>query len=82
MQGQWSQSCCQIAGGKEEGLFLTQLGMGFGMSQSLCWPASGQGQAPGPDSPRTWSGLLMGWMHLQPVGMWFSFFFFWRLKLF
>ena len=28
------------------GRFLTQLGEGYGVSQCLCWPASGQGQGP------------------------------------
>ena len=39
-------------------MFLTQLGMVSVFSQSLCWPASGQGQ--GPAGPRARCGLLMG----------------------
>ena len=43
------------------GQFLTQLGMRFGVSQNLCWPASGQGR--GPACPRVVSGLLLaGWV--------------------
>ena len=43
------------------GNFLTQLGMGSGVSQSLCWPASRQGW--GPADPRVGSGLLwVGWV--------------------
>ena len=52
-KAQGSQSWCQITGW---GQFLTELGTGSRVSQSLCWSASGQGW--GPASPRTGSDLL------------------------
>ena len=57
--------------GQGAGQFLIQLGMGSQVSQSLCWPVSGQGQ--GPAGPRAGSGLLWaGWgivffLHLSGV---------------
>ena len=47
------------------GWLLTQLDMGFGVSQSLCWPASGQGR--GPAGSRVGSALLSaGWVRRLP----------------
>ena len=44
-----------VGGGSQ---FLTQLVMGSGVSQSLCWPVSGQGQDPA--GPRVGSDLSCG----------------------
>ena len=56
---QVSQSWCQTTVGW--GRFLTQLAVRSGLSQSLCWPASWQGQGPaGPELllAHCWEGLV------------------------
>ena len=52
------------------GLFLTQLGLGPGVSQSFYWLASEQGQDPA--GLREGSGLLISMLGPQAPGLWFS----------